>query len=318
MTNTIFKTFFIFFAVILLSLILMSYGREGFSISNETIVWQLRFPKVVIAFFAGGMLAVVGLLLQIYFNNPLAGSDLLGVNAGASFGVALAVMGTAFIPEDFLQLGQTVFAIIGAMLVFSILVLGAQKKMSNIGLIVIGLLVSSFTASLTSVLVSMSPTLQIKNFLVWSMGSFEASTLHQLPLFVLLSVIGLIPTLFLSKSLNQFLLGETYALSMGLNIQRFKMLIIFICTYLVSIVTVYCGPIGFIGIISTFIVKKLLKKNDTRFLIPAVFLMGSFFALGSEFIIIYLNDYSLSTNAILGLVGAPIITLYLFQSRKTI
>ena len=107
--------------------VLFFYGDAGFSYNDPLILWQLRFPKIIVAFFAGGMLASAGLLLQVFFHNPLAGPDLLGINAGASLGVALAIMGSAFLPAEFSVLTIPVMAFLGAMGIFILLMFCSRR-----------------------------------------------------------------------------------------------------------------------------------------------------------------------------------------------
>lgn len=300
----------------LLSFVLFAYGDAGFTLNNEVVLWQLRFPKIIVAIMAGGMLASSGLLLQVFFQNPLAGPDLLGINAGSCLGVAIAIMGASFIPPGLIEFSQPVMAMLGALAVFLLLGFLVQKNLSRISLLILGLLIASFTSSFISILVSMTPSLQVKNFLVWSMGSFQGLTIVELPLFITLAVVGLASMLFLPKKLNQFIIGENYAKSMGVNVRTFKIILILVCSYLVAIVTAYCGPIGFIGIIAPHIARSFIKRSDIRLVMPAVFLVGSILALFTELILIFTSPYSLTTNSILGLIGAPLIAIYLYKERR--
>lgn len=300
----------------LLSFVLFAYGDAGFTLNNEVVLWQLRFPKIIVAIMAGGMLASSGLLLQVFFQNPLAGPDLLGINAGSCLGVAIAIMGANLIPAGLIEISLPVMAMLGALAVFLLLGFLVQKNLSRISLLILGLLIASFTSSFISILVSMTPSLQVKNFLVWSMGSFQGLTIVELPLFIILTVVGLVSMLFLPKKLNQFIIGENYAKSMGVNVRTFKIILILICSYLVAIVTAYCGPIGFIGIIAPHIARSFIKRSDIRLVMPAVFLVGSILALFTELILIFTSPYSLTTNSILGLIGAPLIAIYLYKERR--
>lgn len=312
----LFIIFSFFLITLALSAFLFVYGDVGFTMSDDIVLWQLRFPKIIVAIFAGGMLASSGLLLQVFFQNPLAGPDLLGINAGSCLGVALAIMGSNLLPERLVNISQPIMAMLGALSVFFLLAFLVQKNLSRISLIILGLLIASFTSSFISVLVNMTPSLQVKNFLVWSMGSFQGLTIEELPLFVVLSLVGLILLVFLPKKLNQFIIGENYAKSMGMNVRTFKIVLILVCSFLVAIVTAFCGPIGFIGIIAPHIARSFIKRSDIRFVMPAVFLVGSSLALLTEFIIIFTGQYSLATNSILGLIGAPVIALYLYKARR--
>ncbi len=300
----------------LLVFILFAYGDAGFTLDNEVVLWQLRFPKIIVGLLAGGMLASAGLLLQVFFQNPLAGPDLLGINAGSCLGVAIAIMGARFIPPALVEVSLPAMAMLGALAVFLLLGFLVQKNISRISLLIMGLLIASFASSFISILVNMTPSLQVKNFLVWSMGSFQGLTVTELPLFYALSFLGILAMMILPKKLNQYIIGENYAKSMGVNVRAFKIILILVCSYLVAVVTAYCGPIGFIGIIAPHIARTFIKRSDIRFVMPAVFLVGSILALFTELILIFTSPYSLTTNSILGLIGAPVIALYLFKERR--
>lgn len=310
---------FLILVTIIFALGLFLYGEAGFlsfSKIDSNILWELRFPKIITALLAGGMLASAGLLLQVFFQNPLAGPDLLGINAGSSLGVAFAIMGAPFLPSAFNEIGQPLMSVLGALSVFLLLVFLVRKNVSAITLIILGLLIASFTGSLISILVNMTPSLQVKNFLMWSMGSFQGITLERLPLFVFLSILGTTILCFLPKQLNQFVLGENYARSMGINVRSFKIWLILLCSYLIGVVTVYCGPIGFIGIIAPHMARSLIKQSDVRLVLPSAFMIGGILALFTEFILIFTSSYSLAANSILGLIGAPVIALYFYRQRR--
>lgn len=308
----------LFSLTVMLACFLFFYGDIGFTMSNEVVLWQLRFPKIVVAFFAGGLLAASGLLLQVFFHNPLAGPDLLGINAGASLGVAIAIMGSSLMPASLATISLPIMAMVGALAVFFLLAFLVQKNFSRISLLILGLLIASFTSSIISVLVNMTPSLQVKNFLMWSMGSFQAVPYEDIPLLVLLAVAGSLCLAFLPKKLNQFIIGENYAKSMGVNVAMFKLLLILVCSFLVAVVTAFCGPVGFIGIIAPHIARSFIKRSDIRLVMPAVFLVGSSLALSTEIILIFTSEYSLATNSILGLIGAPVIALYLYRERRVL
>ena len=148
------------------------------------------------------------------------------------------------------------------------------------------------------------------------MGTFKDVTLETLPIFFGLSILSLAGLFFIPKKLNQFMLGENYAKSMGMNVKSFKLSLIVICSLLVSVVTAYCGPIVFIGVIAPHLARAIMKKSDVRILLPTVFLGGSFLALFSELILVLIPGNFLSTNSLLGLIGAPIIGLYLFRDQR--
>ncbi len=309
------KNWLLVFLIFFLICLLLVYGESGLNF-NINLIRELRLPKIVVCLMAGGMLSLSGLIMQIFFQNPLAGPDILGVSAGSSLFMAFWMMASEGTSSIVTNLGGSVMSFIGAITVFLLLLFFVQKNMSRVSLIIIGLLISSFASSGISILVSMSQALQLKNYLSWSMGSFRATTSSELPLFILLSLFSIIPVFFFAKPLEQFLLSENYAKSMGVNVKKMRMLFVLMAAFSISIVTHFCGPIGFIGIISPHLAKHFLKSSKLSQLIPAVFMMGTILALITEVILVFNPNYSLSVNAILGLIGSPVIVFYFYRQRE--
>lgn len=309
-----------FFLLVTICLALMAflfcYGENGFTLSDQIIIWQLRIPKIIVAFLAGGLLAASGLLLQVFFQNPLAGPDLLGINSGASLGVALAIMGAGLTTQMSFETMAPAFSIVGAMSVFTLLALLIKKNVGKVTILILGLLIASFTSSLISLLVNLSSSLQVKNYLVWAMGTFQAVPLNQLPIVIGLSTLAIVALSFFPKKLNLLAMGENYASSMGLKVKSTKLQFMLTSSFIVGVVTVYCGPIGFIGIIAPHLSRSLLKSSDAKFVLPATFIIGSSLALLTEVLLIFSQGYSLSTNALLGMIGAPVIAVYLLNNRR--
>ena len=309
--SSLLKTFALSAIILIFIGLLLYVGESGSGWSDELIIWQIRVPKIITAFLAGGLLSATGYLLQIYFQNPLAGPDLLGINSGASLGIAIAIMGFSAS-----TVAQPLMALIGALGVLLLLSILIRKNFSRVTVLIMGLLIASFTSSLISLLVNLSAGLQVKNYLVWAMGTFQAVPLQDLKLFVMTAIALILYQATFPKKLNLLLLGDSYAHSMGLKVKSFKFQLMLASAFSVALVTVHCGPIGFIGIIAPHLARWTLKRSDAHFLLPVCFLMGSLLALLTELILIFTHEYSLATNSILGIIGAPIIAFYLLKKNK--
>ncbi|MBP9681953.1 MAG: iron ABC transporter permease [Bacteriovorax sp.] len=309
------KLFLLLVLVLLLMFFLIGYGESGFE-QNRELILQLRLPKVVVCLFAGGILAIAGLLMQTFFQNPLAGPDTLGVSSGSSLFVALWLMTGAGSTTMISYLGMSAMSFLGAFVVFLFLLFFMQRNMSKVSLIIVGVLISSFTSSGISILVNMSSALQLKSFLVWSMGSFRNVTTWDLPLFVIFSCLSLVPVFLFIKPLNQYLLSENYAKSMGVNIKRTKIIFVTVAAFQISIITLFCGPIGFVGIIAPHLARNFLQCSQLPKLCMATFFIGSGLALFAECVLVLNPSISFSVNAILGLIGAPVVILYLYRQHE--
>lgn len=309
------KNFLLGFVAVFLIAFLLVYGETGFNL-NSTLITQIRLPKVVVCLFAGGILAIAGLLMQVFFQNPLAGPDILGVSSGSSLFVAFWMMASAGLSQTVMDWGMSAMSFLGAIVVFLILIFFIHRNMSRVSLIIVGLLISSFASSGISILVNMSQELQLKSYLMWSMGSFRNVTTSELPRFIFLSLLSTLPVLFFAKSLNQFLLSENYAKSMGVNVKRLRVVFVSLAALQISIVTSFCGPVGFVGIISPHLARNLLKRSQLNVLLPAVFFIGAILAFFAEVVLVLTPASSISVNAILGLIGAPVIVFYLYRQRE--
>lgn len=310
-----FKNFLLGFVAVFLIAFLLIYGETGFNL-NSTLITQIRLPKIIVCLFAGGILAIAGLLMQIFFQNPLAGPDILGVSSGSSLFVAFWMMASAGLSQTVMDWGMSAMSFLGAIVVFLILIFFIHRNMSRVSLIIVGLLISSFASSGISILVNMSQELQLKSYLMWSMGSFRNVTTSELPRFIFLSLVSTLPVLFFAKSLNQFLLSENYAKSMGVNVKRMRVVFVGLAALQISIVTSFCGPVGFVGIISPHLARNLLKRSQLNVLLPAVFFIGAILAFLAEVVLVLTPASSISVNAILGLIGAPVIVFYLYRQRE--
>jgi len=292
-------------------------GQEPQRAAWINILWLFRLPKALTAMLAGAGLAVSGLLMQTLFRNPLAGPSVLGINAGASLGVALMVLsasaggvGTRFLDGlGFLgELGMVISASVGATLVLLLIMAFAERVRNIMTLLILGLLFGYATNALVSILMHFSIAEQIQAYISWTFGSFGATTHKQLFIFAPVITGGLLFTGFLQKSLNALLLGEIYAKSLGLNLRKTRMAIIAITALLSGSTTAFCGPVAFLGIAIPHLCRIFFNTSDHRTLLPTVMLTGSIVALIADILSqMPGSQLVLPLNAVTSLIGVPII-----------
>lgn len=309
------KNIILSFVALFLIAVLCTYGESGWGLESN-IFFQIRLPKVLVCIFSGAMLSIAGLLMQIFFQNPIAGPDILGVSAGASLFSAIWIMASSLLPISFFNLGLNISAFLGSWFVFLILILFSRKTHSRLTLLILGILISSFAASLVAILVNSSPALQVKNYLLWSQGTFRNLTKEEIPTFITLSVVSLLPIFYFKKTMQLYMLGENYAHSLGLNIKKSARVFVIFTSLFVSLVTVYCGPIGFIGIIGPHLAKKIIGRSTLDLVLPATILIGIVLTLVAELVVTVFSQYPLTINSILGLIGAPVLIYYVIKSRE--
>lgn len=282
---------------------------------NQVIFRNLRIPRMLMALLAGGALAISGLLMQTLFKNPLAGPYVLGINSGSSLLVGLTIMtGFEFFSSD---LGVVINAFLGA-LIFGLIILAFSKYVVNqLSLLLIGIMLGSFTSSFISILQSSSDAVNLKVFTLWGLGSLSRVTMEHIPLIIAVVFLGVGLALIITKSLNILVLGESEAKLLGVNVKSLRYLIIAITAILSGIVTAYCGPIAFVGLAVPNIVRILFKTQHHLVLVLATFLSGAIFLLLTDTIIQLLAEQIvIPINALTSIVGAPIVVLIVFRKLR--
>jgi iron complex transport system permease protein len=299
-------------------------GGEADKAIWETIVIKFRLPKAVTAMLAGAGLSVAGLQMQTLFRNPLADPFVLGISSGASLGVALVVMSAGTVGATLIaELGllgnftMAAAASLGALLVLVVVLLVARKVESSVTLLIVGLMFGYTTGAVVSLLMYFSITERIQAYINWTFGSFDGVTWEQMRIFAPVILLGVTLAYVQTKPLNALLLGEAYARSMGVNIQRTRLLIIMSTALLAGTITAFCGPIGFIGVAVPHLCRSLFSTSDHRTLIPATLVMGAGLALGADLIAqMPGSQVVLPLNAVMALLGAPIVTWVILRQRN--
>lgn len=289
------------------------------------IFWDWRLPKAITAIFAGGALALSGLLMQTYFRNPLADPYILGISSGAGLGVALVMMsaGVCGIGAIFASIGLlgdmsiSVAAILGAFAVLLLILLISSKIQSNITILILGIMVSYISGALVTILLQFSDESSMHSYALWTFGSFSGVTWSQLPIMAVLLLAGFILSFCLVKPLNALLLGEQYAESMGMNYGRIRVIIITATALMAGVVTAFCGPIGFLGIAIPHFCRAFFVTADHRVLVPSCILVGGIIALITDIISrVPGTDIVLPLNAITALFGAPVVIWVILRGTK--
>ena len=289
------------------------------------IIEFIRLPKGFTAILAGASLSVAGLQMQTLFRNPLAGPSVLGITAGASFGVAVVMLASGAATNAFAikQLGINgswlivIASSLGSAFVLLIILSISMRVKDNIVLLIVGIMVGNITISLISVWQYFSAPEQIQDYLIWTFGSLNGVIEDQLMLLAIVVSLGFLFSLGASKSLNMMLLGENYAKSMGLNITRVRLSVILATSLLAGSVTGFCGPIGFIGIAVPHITRSILNTSDHRFLTPCTALVGAILMLICD-IIAQLpgSQVTLPINAVTAFVGSPVVIWVIMKNRN--
>lgn len=286
------------------------------------IVWESRLPQALTAWLCGSALAVCGLLLQTAFRNPLAGPSILGINSGASLGVALVMLcfgGTvttaAFSLGSFASVLLGAFA--GSMAVMSVILFLSTLIKSNVLLLIAGIMIGYLTSSAISLLNFFATAEGVQSYMIWGLGNFGGVSMQQMPAFALVTLLGLAASLLLVKPLNALLLGDRYAENLGINLRRVRNALLLITGALTAITTAFCGPVAFIGLAVPHVARLVLGTANHRSLLPVTLLLGGLTALLCNLICILPGERGIiPLNAVTPILGAPVIIYVILRGRS--
>lgn len=301
-------------------------GRDASVPAWAAIVHTIRLPKALTAVLAGAALSASGLQMQTLFRNPLADPFVLGINAGASLGVAIVVLSVGSIGGVLIaglgllgDLSLVVAASLGAGAVLGCVLLISARVQSAMTLLILGLMFGYATGAFVSILIYFGVPEQIQSYILWTFGSFGSVTWRQMPVFSVAIFLGLALAFSCVKPLNALLLGENYARSMGLNVKRARVWILVNASILSGATTAFCGPIAFLGLAVPHLCRSSLHTSDHRVLMPAVTCLGATLALLAD-LIAHLpgSQYALPLNAVTSLIGAPIVIGFILHRKNLI
>ncbi len=298
------------------------FNGEAGKESWNYIILEYRLPKAITAILTGSGLAVSGMLMQTMFRNPLAGPYVLGLSSGASLGVALVIMGASIFGgiASVLMLsnwGLVIASSLGSLLVMLAVMLASVRLKDTMAILIIGLMFASLSSAVVSVLSYFSPADNLQQYIFWSLGSVGDLSWQEVGILFIFWALGIILAVSCIKNLNSLLLGEQYAKSLGLQINRNRAAIIIATSLLAGSITAFAGPIAFVGLAVPHLIRQVIPVNDHRILLPAVIFGGSILMLLCD-IVAQLpgSEYTLPINAITSLVGAPVVIWLLVRKRK--
>lgn len=282
-------------------------------------------PKILSAIIAGAALGISGLLMQTFFRNPIAGPFVLGISSGASLGVALFILASSWLSSFglFAYFGSSNWALIlmamlGAGLVLFLLMLVSWRIRDINTLLILGLMFGSATSAIVSLLEYFSNQQALQQFVLWSMGSLNGVTWDELSLLLPICGLVIILSFGLSKTLDSLLLGDQYALSMGVDVRKAQQLIILATAVLAGSVTAFCGPIAFVGIAIPHLSRMFFQTHRHLVLMLGTVLLGMITLLFCQLIAqLPGSDKSLPINVITSFLGAPMV-IYIVLTRKTV
>ena len=282
-----------------------------------SVIWSLRLPRVLEAALIGGALSVSGYLLQTYFRNPIAGPYVLGVSSGARFAVALVMLLSSAAGHALPFWGQMAAAFVGALLCTALVLLCGRRASGMAVLLLVGVMTGSIFSALTDALITFAQDADIASLHLWSQGSFSSAAWSSLIPCGSLILLALAAACLMCKPISAFLLGEEYALGVGVRVPLFRSALILLSCLLSACATALAGPVSFIGVAVPHGIRRLLNSTQPRLLLPGCFLGGGIFCMVCDLIARTLfSPTELSISAVTAVFGAPVVILLMLSRNR--
>lgn len=284
--------------------------------SFTDIIWQIRFPRVLMAMFIGAGLALCGAVMQAAVQNPLADPYILGISSGASLGATFAIL-IGFGAIGWLgQTGVAFWAFAGAMGA-SLLVLtlaGIRGKMTSVKLVLAGMVINALCSAFSNFIIYFANNAEgIKTVTFWTMGSLASSGWNKLPLVGIVVLVAILFFLLQSRVLNTMLLGDEAAVTLGINLSVYRRVYMLLTALVTGVMVASCGMIGFVGLIIPHIVRGLVG-SDHRKVMPVSVLFGAIFLIWTDVIARSLiSSVELPIGIITAMIGAPMFMYMLVK-----
>jgi len=249
---------------------------------EQTIIWDIRFPRVLLGAIVGAGLSVVGVAIQSLVRNSLADPYILGVSSGASVGATLVILFGAFsmFGQFALSLGAFAGALLSILLIFSLSRIGGQN--STVRLLMSGIAISAILSAVTSLIIFSAPNEHgIRSVLFWMSGSLAGGKWEYLTIPTLVVLICLFVLMAQYRSLNAMLMGEESAGTLGVNTVQFRKQLLMITALLTGVIVAISGAIGFVGLMMPHIVRVVVG-SDHRRVLPVSALFGAIFLIWAD------------------------------------
>ena len=281
------------------------------------IVLDIRAPRSFAAMILGGALALAGYLLQTFFHNPIAGPFVLGISSGAKMVVALVMV---FLMGQSISVSSGMMilaAFVGAMISMGFVLLMSRRVSRMSMLVVSGVMIGYICSAITELVVTFAEDSDIVNLHNWSRGSFSGITWSNVGVMTVVVLVSTAIIFLMSKPLEAYQLGDSYAQNLGVNIKALRILMVILSSILSACIVAFAGPISFVGIAVPHLVKAMLKSAKPILMIPACFLGGSVFCMFCDLLArMIFAPTELSISTVTAVFGAPVVLWVMVKRNK--
>lgn len=281
----------------------------------ETIIFQIRLPRILLGLLVGVGLAVTGVALQALFKNPMADPYIVGVSSGAALGATIAIIGqfgSGWIGVSFMVFMAFLGALLAVYIVYNISKVRGKVPVET--LLLAGVAVGALLSAITAFLMVQSGE-SIQKIYFWLLGGLSAKGWVHVGIALPCVIIGVIVLYLFARELNVMLAGEEPARHLGVEVETMKKIILAASTFVAAAVVSVSGIIGFVGLITPHMMR-ILVGPDHRVLIPACILAGGILLVSSDTAArMVVSPGELPVGVITALFGAPFF-IYLLRKRK--
>jgi len=283
---------------------------------QETVVWNIRLPRALLAFVVGGALALTGAALQGLFRNPLAEPSILGVSAGASLGAVVTIFcGVAARAVWLLPAGAFTGAAVTALVVLGLAARQGRGRIFTTTMLLVGVAVGGLNVSFTTFILSVSLSSYDvgRQVIHWILGGLDGRTWDHVLLAAPAIAIGGAAIVVHARELDALLLGEVTAQSIGVDVPRVRLVLVLSTSLLIGAAVAAAGPIGFVGLLVPHILR-LVVGSTHRALLPASFLGGGIFVVLADLAArTLLSPMEIPVGVVTAAVGAPFFLVLLVR-----
>lgn len=289
---------------------LVTFGKLSMELNYpqayETILFQIRLPRIITAMLVGSALAVSGAVLQAVFRNPLVDSYILGISAGAAFGAALAF---GFLAGS-VEICAFAFAMVAVLLTYSLAKI--RGRVTTISLILAGIIVNAFFSALTSMLKFLMEHEKLAGVVYWLMGSFSNADWNVVLKVSIPIIAGCAAIHFMRWHLNVLSLGEE-AQILGIDVGKMRFIYVMIVSFVTAVSVAHCGIIGWVGLMMPHIVRMAFG-SDHKTLIPQSIIIGAGFMVLADDVARALTTFEIPIGIVTTLLGVP---FFVYLLRRT-
>jgi iron complex transport system permease protein len=279
----------------------------------QTIIWQIRLPRVLLSALVGAALSLGGLVFQALLRNPLAEPYILGISGGSAIGAIIGIlMGFSRFP------GVSLTAFTGsiATLVLILAMSSGQTILKKDALLLSGVMVNAFCAAVIMFLISMTQDSRLHNIIFWLMGDLSLGDMQQVGILTAILLPCFFLVFWLSNPMNLLLMGKELAQTMGVNIKLVTITLLVTTSFMVSATVSYCGLVGFVGLVMPHLLR-LIFGPDHRVLVPACVIGGGTYMVVCDILARTLPEQGeIPAGVITAMIGAPLFIYLLKRSAK--